>query len=131
VFKRAVQHEKLLVAEATAKEIGKVSLIEALELTLLIAKKEPHRHSRARWLSQVLTGARQLRATTPGRPAKDPDARGVKPGIREMQFQRFRQGSVVVTRSGLPGELFGKISVTVHEVALSAVAMTGTPGVSM
>jgi hypothetical protein len=46
-------------------------------------------------------------------------------------IQLFGQGLVVVTRSGLPGELFGKISVTVHEVDLSAVAMTGTPGVSM
>jgi hypothetical protein len=42
----------LLVAEATAREIGVVSLVEALELTLLIAQKEPHRHPRvaARWL---------------------------------------------------------------------------------
>jgi hypothetical protein len=46
----------LLVAEATAKEIGKISLVEALELTLLIAKKEPHRHPRvaARWLLRYL-----------------------------------------------------------------------------
>jgi hypothetical protein len=29
------------VAEATAREIGRVSLVEALELTLLIAQKEP------------------------------------------------------------------------------------------
>jgi hypothetical protein len=34
----------VLVAEATAREIGHVSLAEALELTLLIAQKEPHRH---------------------------------------------------------------------------------------
>lgn len=56
VFKRALQHENLLVAEATAREIGKVSLVEALELTLLIAKKEPHRHPRvaARWLLRYL-----------------------------------------------------------------------------
>jgi hypothetical protein len=45
--------------------------------------------------------------------------------------QLFGQGLVVGTRSGLPGELFGMISVIVHEAALSAVAMTGTPGVSM
>jgi hypothetical protein len=46
----------LLVAEATAREIGRVSLAEALELTLLIAKKEPHRHPRvaARWLLRYL-----------------------------------------------------------------------------
>ena len=50
---------------------------------------------------------------------------------REIRTQSLGQGLVVGTRSGLPGELFGKISVTVHVVALSAVARTGTPGVSM
>jgi hypothetical protein len=34
----------LLVAEATAREIGQVSLVEALELTALIARKAPRRH---------------------------------------------------------------------------------------
>ncbi len=33
VFKRALQHDNLLVVEATAREIGHVSLVEALELT--------------------------------------------------------------------------------------------------
>jgi hypothetical protein len=44
------------VAEATAKEIGQISLREALELTVLIARKEPHRHPRvaARWLVRYL-----------------------------------------------------------------------------
>ena len=56
VFKRALQHENLLVAEATAREIGRVSLVEALELTALVARKEPHRHGRysARWLRRYL-----------------------------------------------------------------------------
>ena len=38
------------------REIGHVSLVEALELTLLIARKEPHRHRRvaARWLLRYL-----------------------------------------------------------------------------
>jgi hypothetical protein len=54
VFRRAVEHEDLLVAEATAKEIGRISLAEALELTILIARKEPCRHPRvaARWLQR-------------------------------------------------------------------------------
>jgi hypothetical protein len=44
------------VAEATAKEIGRISLVEALELTLLIARKDPRRHPRvaARWLLRYL-----------------------------------------------------------------------------
>jgi hypothetical protein len=56
VFKRALERGNLLVAEATAKEIGRISLAEALELTLLIAQKEPHRHPRvaARCLRRYL-----------------------------------------------------------------------------
>jgi hypothetical protein len=44
------------VAEATAKGIGRLSLAEALELTVLIARKDPHRHPRvaARWLLRYL-----------------------------------------------------------------------------
>src|SRR5262249_44292226 len=55
-FKRALQHDNLLVAEATAREIGHVSLVEALELTALIARKAPRRHPgvAARWLLRYL-----------------------------------------------------------------------------
>jgi hypothetical protein len=44
------------LAEATAREVGRISLAEALELTLLIAQKEPRRHPRvaARWLLRYL-----------------------------------------------------------------------------
>jgi hypothetical protein len=44
------------VAEATAREVGRISLAEALELTLRIARKEPRRHPRvaARWLRRYL-----------------------------------------------------------------------------
>jgi hypothetical protein len=56
VFHRALEHGNLLVAEATAKEVGRISLAEALELTILIARKERHRHPRvaARWLFRYL-----------------------------------------------------------------------------
>jgi hypothetical protein len=39
-------------AEATAKELLRLGLADALELTLLIARKDPRRHPRvaARWL---------------------------------------------------------------------------------
>jgi hypothetical protein len=45
-----------MVAEATAKEIGRLGLAEALELTILIARKDPRRHPRvaARWLLRYL-----------------------------------------------------------------------------
>ena len=36
----------------TAREIGRVTIVEALELTALVARKQPHRYGRfaARWL---------------------------------------------------------------------------------
>jgi hypothetical protein len=44
------------VEAAGSKEIGRVSLTEALELTILIAHKDPRRHPRvaARWLLRFL-----------------------------------------------------------------------------
>jgi hypothetical protein len=56
VFKRAIERGDLAVAEAMVREIGRVSLEEALELTALIAVKERHRHERvaARWLRLYL-----------------------------------------------------------------------------
>ena len=41
-----------MLAEVTAREIGRVTIAEALELTALVARKEPHRYGRfaARWL---------------------------------------------------------------------------------
>lgn len=42
----------LVLAEATAREFGRISLEEALALTALVAEKEPERRSRfaVRWL---------------------------------------------------------------------------------
>ena len=44
------------MAEITAREMGRLSLEEALELTALIAFKDPRRHGRAgaRWLRRFL-----------------------------------------------------------------------------
>jgi hypothetical protein len=41
---------------AAARELPQLSLLDALELTLLIARKDPHRHPRvaARWLLRLL-----------------------------------------------------------------------------
>jgi hypothetical protein len=41
-----------VLAEVTAREIGRVTIAEALELTALVARKQPHRYGRfaARWL---------------------------------------------------------------------------------
>jgi hypothetical protein len=40
----------------TAREIGRVTIAEALELTALVARKQPHRYGRfaARWLCLFL-----------------------------------------------------------------------------
>jgi hypothetical protein len=56
VFRRALEPENLLVVEATTREIGHVSLAEALELTALIAEKEPSWHGpfAVRWLRRYL-----------------------------------------------------------------------------
>jgi hypothetical protein len=56
IFRRAIERGNLTIAEATAKEIGRLSLSEALELTLLIAREDPRRHPRvaARWLRRYL-----------------------------------------------------------------------------
>ena len=56
IFKRAVDRANLFLAEATAREMGRLSLADALELTALVANKEPRRNSRfaARWLAIYL-----------------------------------------------------------------------------
>jgi hypothetical protein len=56
VFTRAIERGNLLVAEPTAREMGNISLEEALALTSLIALKDPRRRPRvaARWLLRFL-----------------------------------------------------------------------------
>lgn len=51
-----MERGNLLVAETTAREIGRISLVESLALTALIAQKDPRRRSRvaARWLLRYL-----------------------------------------------------------------------------
>ena len=45
-----------MLAEVTAREIGRVTIAEALELTALVARKQPQRYGRfaARWLCLYL-----------------------------------------------------------------------------
>lgn len=56
IFRRAIERGNLLLAETNARQMGHVSLLEALELTALIAQKDPRRHRRAagRWLQRYL-----------------------------------------------------------------------------
>jgi hypothetical protein len=57
IFQRAIERGNLLVAEQTLRtEIPRPTLADLLELTALIALKQPHRHARvaARWLLKWL-----------------------------------------------------------------------------
>ena len=59
VFRRALERGNLLVAEATAREVGMLDLREALELTALIAERDRPRSQRytVRWLVRYLNAA--------------------------------------------------------------------------
>ena len=56
VFRRALERGNLLIAEATAREVGPLDLREALDLTALIARDDRARGSRfaVRWLERYL-----------------------------------------------------------------------------
>lgn len=56
VFHRAIERRNLLIAETTAREIGRISLDEALALTVLVAERAPDRLPRFadRWLRLYL-----------------------------------------------------------------------------
>ena len=56
IFKRAIQRRNVLAAVAAARELPQLSLLDALDLTLLVARKDPARHPRlaARWLLRYL-----------------------------------------------------------------------------
>jgi hypothetical protein len=56
IFKRAIQRRNVVAALAAARELPQLSLEDALELTLLVARKDASRHPRvaARWLQRYL-----------------------------------------------------------------------------
>jgi hypothetical protein len=56
IFKRAIQRRNVVAAVSAARELPQLSLLDALELTLLVARKDPRRHPRvaARWLQRYL-----------------------------------------------------------------------------
>jgi hypothetical protein len=56
VFQRALKRRNVLSALAAAKDLPQLSLVDALELTVLVARKDPRRHQRvaSRWLLRLL-----------------------------------------------------------------------------
>lgn len=56
IFKRAIQHRNVVAAVAAARDLPQLSLLDALDLTMLVARKDPARHPRtaARWLLRYL-----------------------------------------------------------------------------
>lgn len=56
IFQKAFQRRNVIATLAAAKELPQLSLLDALELTMLIARKDPSRypHVAARWLRRLL-----------------------------------------------------------------------------
>jgi hypothetical protein len=56
IFQKAIQRRNVVAAVAAAKELPQLSLLDALELTMLIARKDSSRYTRvaARWLQRLL-----------------------------------------------------------------------------
>ena len=56
IFSRAIERGNLVVAEASAREVGNLTLEEALRLLFLYAEKEPIKYERAalRWLARYV-----------------------------------------------------------------------------
>jgi hypothetical protein len=55
IFRRAVERKNLLIAEATARELGALDLAEALDLVCLVAEQRPERLDAfaRRWLARL------------------------------------------------------------------------------
>jgi hypothetical protein len=62
IFARAIERGNLVAAEASAREIGNLTLEEALRLLFLYAEKEPIKYERAalRWLTRYVTDGKAV-----------------------------------------------------------------------
>ena len=61
-FQHAIQARQLLNAQAAARELGRLSLADALDFLLLLSEKDPARFdpAAARWHARFVLGARRL-----------------------------------------------------------------------
>jgi hypothetical protein len=96
----------LLAAVAAAKELPQLSLLDALELTILVARKDPRRHPRpaARWLLRYL--------------AEHPDATIEEAGV------------VASCLAALPGASYGEDVKTLRAMAERATSRRRARGVA-
>ena len=72
IFQTAIERGNIVMAEAAARELGRIiTLHEALQLTALVAEKDPKRRSRfrVRWLRWLLKDRRSSGACV-GRPLR-------------------------------------------------------------
>jgi hypothetical protein len=62
-FHRAIERDNLMVAETVLRELGRPTLLELLDLTALIARKDPRRFDRvaARWVFRYLQAEADVR----------------------------------------------------------------------
>jgi hypothetical protein len=57
IFRRAIESGNVMIAEVEARQIQRMTLSDALDLTALVALRDPKRGSRyaARWLARWVT----------------------------------------------------------------------------
>ena len=62
IFSRAIERGKSVAAEASAREIKRLTLEEALRLLFLYAEKEPIKYERAalRWLARYVSDGKAV-----------------------------------------------------------------------
>jgi hypothetical protein len=59
IFNRALENGNLVLAEMTARELGRLTLVESLRLTIVYADRDPDKFGRAaaRWLARFTAEA--------------------------------------------------------------------------
>jgi hypothetical protein len=64
IFSRAIEHGNLVAAESAAREVGRLTLEEALRLLFLYAEHDPIKFERAalRWLARYVTEGKAVLA---------------------------------------------------------------------
>jgi hypothetical protein len=62
IFSRAIERGNLIVAESSAREVGRLTLEEALRLLFLYAEKDPVKYDRAalHWLARYVTEGKEV-----------------------------------------------------------------------